>query len=97
MVMLARSAEDLYWVGRYLERTESMARTIDVVYHRSLETPEGERGRVWADALTMIGFPAEPNISVEIIEQGRPLPGPRRRRIGARERRPAPGECQGQS
>ena len=57
MVMLARSAEDLYWVGRYLERTESMARTIDVVYHRSLETPEGERGRVWADALTMIGFP----------------------------------------
>lgn len=58
MVMLARSAEDLYWVGRYLERSEQMARTIDVTYHRLLESPEEEREALWLDALTMIGFPA---------------------------------------
>jgi uncharacterized alpha-E superfamily protein len=30
MVMLARSAEDLYWFGRYLERTEQTARFVDI-------------------------------------------------------------------
>jgi uncharacterized alpha-E superfamily protein len=58
MVMLARSAEDLYWVGRYLERSEHMARTIDVIYHRLLESPEAERQDCWSDALAMTGFPA---------------------------------------
>lgn len=56
MVMLARSAEDLYWVGRYLERSEQMARIIDVIYHRLLESPEDEREACWSDALLMLGF-----------------------------------------
>lgn len=56
MVMLARSAEDLYWVGRYLERAEHMARVIDVIYHRLLESPEEDRRASWSDALAMIGF-----------------------------------------
>lgn len=59
MVMLARSAEDLYWVGRYLERSEHMARVIDVVYHRLLESPEAERLVCWTDVLAMVGFPAD--------------------------------------
>lgn len=56
-MMLARSAEDLYWIGRYLERAEHMARSIDVVYHRLLESPESERRHVWSEALRMNGFP----------------------------------------
>lgn len=58
MVMLARSAEDLYWVGRYLERSEHMARIVDVIYHRLLESPEEEREACWSDALAMTGFDA---------------------------------------
>jgi len=35
--MLSRVAENLYWMGRYLERTEHMARYINVEYFSSLD------------------------------------------------------------
>jgi uncharacterized alpha-E superfamily protein len=35
--MLARVAENLYWIGRYLERAESTARLLDVNYYSILE------------------------------------------------------------
>jgi uncharacterized alpha-E superfamily protein len=35
--MLARVAESLYWIGRYLERAESTARLLDVNYYSILE------------------------------------------------------------
>ncbi|MFV0317255.1 MAG: alpha-E domain-containing protein, partial [Microthrixaceae bacterium] len=34
--MLARTAEQLFWAGRYLERAEHTARLMDVTYHRLL-------------------------------------------------------------
>ena len=36
--MLSRVAENLYWLGRYLERAENAARMADVEYHASFES-----------------------------------------------------------
>jgi uncharacterized alpha-E superfamily protein len=35
--MLARNAEALYWIGRYVERADDTARTLDVTVHQLLE------------------------------------------------------------
>jgi uncharacterized alpha-E superfamily protein len=35
--MLSRTAEDLYWLGRRLERAENVARMVHVDYHASIE------------------------------------------------------------
>ena len=37
--MLARVANNLFWMGRYLERTEHIARFINVNYFSSLDAP----------------------------------------------------------
>ncbi|PYE53889.1 alpha-E domain-containing protein [Deinococcus yavapaiensis] len=36
--MLARVAESLYWIGRYVERAENTARLLDVNYYATLES-----------------------------------------------------------
>ena len=35
--MLARNAEALYWIGRYVERADDTARILDVTLHQLLE------------------------------------------------------------
>src|ERR1044072_576030 len=35
--MLARNAESLYWIGRYVERADDTARILDVSVHHLLE------------------------------------------------------------
>ena len=35
--MLARNAESLYWIGRYVERADDTARILDVTVHQLLE------------------------------------------------------------
>src|ERR1700752_3667938 len=35
--MLARNAESLYWIGRYVERSDQTARILDVTVHQLLE------------------------------------------------------------
>lgn len=35
--MLARNAESLFWIGRYIERAEYTARILDVAVHQLLE------------------------------------------------------------
>src|SRR5437868_13207497 len=36
-LMLARNAESLYWIGRYVERADDTARILDVSVHQLLE------------------------------------------------------------
>ena len=45
--MLSRIAENLYWIGRYIERVENTARLLDVNYHAIVEAPvvPGAKGK----------------------------------------------------
>ena len=52
--MLARHAESLFWVGRYVERAGDAARMLDVTYHGLLESPPGEARRAWLDLLDVL-------------------------------------------
>ena len=36
-MMLARNAESLYWIGRYVERADDTARILDVAVHQLLD------------------------------------------------------------
>ena len=50
--MLSRHAEDLFWIGRYLERAEDSARLLDVTYHSVLEAgSERSAEEVWSELL----------------------------------------------
>lgn len=57
--MLARTAEYLFWTGRYLERAEDTARLLDVTYHRLLEATPGEEDQAWWDVLVAVGLDDE--------------------------------------
>lgn len=53
--MLARHAENLFWIGRYVERAEDSARLLDVTYHGLLEAgSERTAGEVWSECLEML-------------------------------------------
>jgi uncharacterized alpha-E superfamily protein len=48
--MLSRTASDLHWVGRHVERAENTARLLDVTYRTSLlPYQEQEPGLAWAE------------------------------------------------
>jgi uncharacterized alpha-E superfamily protein len=56
--MLSRTADNLYWTGRYIERAENLARVLDVSHRNALlglagATPEHE----WRDALAILDQP----------------------------------------
>jgi uncharacterized alpha-E superfamily protein len=52
--VLARHAEDLYWMGRYIERAEDTARLLDVTYHNMLEAAPGEATAGWGELLQVL-------------------------------------------
>lgn len=54
--MLSRTADHLYWMARYIERAENMARVLDVTYRMSLmaNTAENETAQ-WLTPLTIAG------------------------------------------
>lgn len=54
--MLARDAESLFWIGRYMERAEDTARLLDVTYHGLLETTAAEERAAWSGVLAAVGL-----------------------------------------
>lgn len=62
--MLARVADNLFWMGRYVERAEHMARYLNVNYFSSLDAPNPvsqSREFVLRSMLAMAGQPHDPS------------------------------------
>jgi uncharacterized alpha-E superfamily protein len=80
--MLARLAENLFWMGRYLERAEGTARMVDVTYHTLLESPPEEVAETWSELLEVLHLldlygqrPLEPLAVVAFLVLDRGNPG----------------------
>jgi uncharacterized alpha-E superfamily protein len=79
--MLARHAENLFWIGRYVERAEDTARLLDVTYHGLLEAgSERAPELVWSEALEMLmledeGIEIVPDEIGELLIAARTEPG----------------------
>jgi uncharacterized alpha-E superfamily protein len=52
--VLSRVADAVYWMARYIERAESVARFIDVSIHLSLDLPESDNSQ-WAALVATTG------------------------------------------
>lgn len=68
--MLARTAEHLFWAGRYLERAESTARLLDVTYHHLLEMTPAEEREGWAEVLEAVALDQEFRVRGEPLRAG---------------------------
>lgn len=70
-MMLSRHAEDLFWVGRYMERAENTARMLDVTYHSALEAGSDRTAdEVWGDLYAILMLEDD---EVEGLGDGRSL------------------------
>ena len=56
--MLSRVAESVYWMSRYIERAENVARFVDVNIQLMLDAPEG-RDQQWAPLVAITGDQTE--------------------------------------
>ncbi|WP_029147693.1 alpha-E domain-containing protein [Methylophilus sp. 5] len=55
--MLSRTAEHLYWMARYIERTENVARVLDVTYNMSLlPSDSSNEEELWDTVLEIAGI-----------------------------------------
>lgn len=66
--MLARVANNLYWMGRYIERSEHIARYLNVNYFSSLDAPNARsqnRQFVLRSMLFMVGDPTQSTDDLE--------------------------------
>ena len=54
--MLARNAESLYWIGRYVERADDTARILDVSVHQLLEDATVDPDATSRQLLTVLGI-----------------------------------------
>lgn len=55
--MLSRTADNLYWMARYIERAENVARVLDVTYHMSLLPSDSSNEEdLWNAVLEIAGI-----------------------------------------
>ncbi|MCE5288271.1 MAG: alpha-E domain-containing protein [Nocardiaceae bacterium] len=54
--MLARNAESLYWIGRYVERADDTSRILDVAVHQLLEDATVDPDRMSRQLLRVLGI-----------------------------------------
>ena len=69
--MLARVANNLFWMGRYIERSEHIARFMNVNYFSSLDAPHElshSRQFVLRSMLFMVGDPVS-DVSEQLNEE----------------------------
>ena len=55
-MMLARVADSLYWIGRYVERADDTARILDVSVHQLLEDATVDPDATSRQLLTVLGI-----------------------------------------
>ncbi len=53
--VLSRIAESLFWIGRYIERAEDIARILDVHLHHLLEDPTVDESTACSALLAAMG------------------------------------------
>ena len=67
--MLSRTADHLYWIGRYMERAESIARFLDVANNLALSG--GDPESVWQPVLTIAdGTQTDDTVRTDLDTQG---------------------------
>jgi uncharacterized alpha-E superfamily protein len=70
--VLSRTADHVYWLGRYAERAENLARTLDVQHQLSLLPHEARAGDLgWRQMLLTLGFEAAYLERHDVIEPHR--------------------------
>lgn len=60
--MLARNADSLYWIGRYVERADDVARILDVAVQQLLEDTTVDTDSTARHVLGVLGFDTEPDV-----------------------------------
>ena len=63
--MLARNAEALYWIGRYVERADDTARILDVTVHQLLEDSSVDPDHTSRVLLQVLGI-EEPDDTLDL-------------------------------
>ncbi len=65
-MMLSRVAGNLYWMGRYIERTEHLARYLKVQYFATLDAPIAQDPEFFLESImNMVGLPYEEGALME--------------------------------
>ena len=62
--MLSRIAESLFWIGRYIERSDGTARILDVHLQLLLEDPWIEENLACRSLLSVMGSEAPDDVSL---------------------------------